>query len=368
MDLDYYKQIERALGPIRQQHLELARSIKLSGLASSGLTGLIQANQHWQDLVSQAMASSDVFENMERTHQTWLDVIKPLQESIAGGLQAAAKLYPLQESIAGGLQAAAKLSLGNVTYWLTVTESLFAGIDFEALRRAVALPAPAFLKLENVVNDVMLTYAKLADSIRTLPDVTYLPDFTLPGATREVFTTGYALNAIQTSGEQDTEMDSSEVQLIAEVEKEISDCISLLRAVEPGLARPYVGAHDALYSGNTDRARHILSSLRELWYHLLRRLAPDDQVLAWAPTNNTELLRDGRPTWRGRILYIFRDLNHAPLTEFVTKDTDALVNLVNLFNHLHELELRLTDEQLRALLLKNDSWLMYILQTWDGTK
>jgi len=40
--------------------------------------------------------------------------------------------------------------------------------------------------------------------------------------------------------------------------------------------------------------------------------------------------------------------------------------LIELFNRVHELETELTDEQLRAILLKTDSWLMYILQISSG--
>jgi len=39
---------------------------------------------------------------------------------------------------------------------------------------------------------------------------------------------------------------------------------------------------------------------------------------------------------------------------------------IELFNRVHELETELTDEQLRAILLKTDSWLMYILQISSG--
>ena len=48
--------------------------------------------------------------------------------------------------------------------------------------------------------------------------------------------------------------------------------------------------------------------------------------------------------------------------------TRALVKLVEFFNRVHELEPELTDEQLRALLLRTDSWLTYILQIWKGTR
>jgi hypothetical protein len=134
------------------------------------------------------------------------------------------------------------------------------------------------------------------------------------------------------------------------------------------LATPYAGARAALGSDNPDRARHILSSLREFWNHLLRQIAPDDQVLAWVPQDETDLLHEGRPTRRARVLYICRNLNHAPLSDFVVHDTRALVKLVEFFNRVHQLESELTDEQLRALLLRTDSWLTYILNIWEGSR
>lgn len=360
--LSVYEQMERAIEPIRRRHLEMTRSIEFSKLASSRLTEIVQANQCWQDLIDQATTSTRAIEDFSRTHQTWLDKIKPMQDSIAQ------------------LQAAAKMSLGDVAYRMTVTERIFAGIDFEAMRRAVALPESAFLKLENVIGDVTLTYEKLAASIRTIPDVTHLPVFILPGATREVFMTGYALDAIYIPDEPDREKDASEVQLITEVEQETSGCIRLLQAVDPALARPYIGAHDALRGRNADRTRHILSSLRELWNHLLRRLAPDERVWPWVDSQGSrerlckkgELLfvKDGKEnlTRGSRVLFVCRNLNHPPLTDFVVQDTHALVKLVEFFNRVHELEPELTDEQLRALLLRTDSWLTYILQIWKGTR
>lgn len=347
--LSIYEQMERSLEPIRRQHLEITRSLELSGLASSRLAEIAQANQRWQDLIDQATASSRVFEDLGHTHQSWLDAIKPMHDSIAQ------------------LQASAKLSLGDVAFRLTVTERLFAGIDFDALRRSVALPEPAFLKIQEAIGGITSTYEHLADSIRSFPELTHLPAYALPGATRELFTTSYALDELYID-EAEEERDASEIQLIAEVEQETSVCIGLLQGIDPALARPYIGAHDALRGKSIDRTRHVLSSLRELWNHLLRRLAPDDAVLSWVPTDEKQLLHDGRPTRRARVLYVCRSLNNAPLSDFVVHDTSALVKLVEVFNRVHELESELTDEQLRALLLRTDSWLTYILQIWEGTR
>jgi hypothetical protein len=97
-------------------------------------------------------------------------------------------------------------------------------------------------------------------------------------------------------------------------------------------------------------------------------LAPDDSVAAWIPgiANQKDLLHEGKPTRRARVLYVCRELNDDPLTDFLMHDTQALVKLIEFFNRVHELETKLTDKQVRAIVLKTDSWLMYILQISAG--
>lgn len=345
--LSIYEQMERSLEPIRRQHLEIVRSLEPT---HSRLAEITQANQHLHDLIEQATISNRVIEDLKNTHQSWLKSSKPMYDNIAQ------------------LQASAKLSLSNVAFQLTVTERLFAGIDFEALKCSVSLPEPAFLKTEEAIVGLTSAYDYLADSIRSFPALTSLPDYTLPGATRELFTTSYALNEIYVADESERERDASEIQLLEEADQETSISIELLMRVDPALARPYKGAHDALRSNSVDRTRHILSSLRELWNHLLRHIAPDDAVLGWVPTDEEVLLHKGKPTRRARVLYVCRGLNNSPLSDFVDHDTSALVKLLEIFNRVHELESELTDEQLRALMLRTDSWLTYILQIWEETR
>ena len=190
----------------------------------------------------------------------------------------------------------------------------------------------------------------------------WLLAFILLGATRESYTASFTLETLPPWNERDE--DETVIQLVTEAELETLGCIDLLQQLDPSLARLYIGARDALHGNNVDRARHILSSLRELWNHLLRRLAPDDLVAAWIPgvSNQKELLYDDKPTRRARVVYVCRELNSDPRTAFLTHDTRALVKLLELFNRVHELETALTDEQLRAILLRTDSWLIYILQ------
>ena len=348
--LNLIEQMERTMEPIRRHQLEINRALEISG-AAARMKDIIDANQHWQDVIEKAAATSRIAERLNASHQSWIERIKPIQNDFSQ------------------IQASASLALCDVSLQLTATERLMAGIDFDAIRNRFQIEMPVISGLESSIAHVAASYGSLAESLQEIPDITRLPNFVLPGATREIYTTSLALEAIHPWDGRDEEDAETEIQLIADAELETVGCIALLQQVDPGLARPYVGARDALNGNNADRARHILSSLRELWNHLLRRLAPDELVSAWIPSNihQQDLLHEGRPTRRARVLYVCRELNNDPLKEFLTHDTRALVKLIELFNRVHELETELTDEQLRAILLKTDSWLMYILQIWTGT-
>ena len=350
--LSVIEQMERTLEPIRRQQLEISRALELSG-AAARIQEIVSANQRWQDLIKQATATSRIAESLSAAHQSWLDTIKPIQHDFSQLSQ---------------LQASAKLALCDTSLRLAATERLMAGIDFDAISSRFQIEVPVITGLESSIAHVAASYGSLAQSLREISDITRLPAFVLPGATREIYTTSFALETLRPWDERDEDEAETEIQFVAEAELETSGCIALLQQVDPGLARPYIGARDALYGNNADRARHILSSLRELWNHLLRRLAPDDLVAAWIPgvSNQKDLLHDGKPTRRARVLYVCRDLNNDPLTDFLMHDTRALVKMIELFNRVHELETALTDEQLRAILLRTDSWLMYILQISSG--
>ena len=349
--LGVVEQMERTMEPIRRHQLAISRTFELSG-AAARMKDIFGANQHLQGIFNQVTATSGIAESFSTAHQSWLDRLKPLHHDFS----------QLQ-------QVSSKLALCDISLQLTATMKFMAGIDFEALRSHFQIKMPVISGLESSIAHVTASYGTLIESLRGISDVTRLPAFVLPGATREIYTTGFALETLRPWDERNDEDAEIENLFIADVERETSGCIALLRQVDLGLARPYIGAHDALNGNNPDRARHILSSLRELWNHLLRRLAPDNLVSTWilGNSNKQALLHEGRPTRRARVLYVCRELNNDPLTEFLMHDSQALVKLIDLFNRVHELETQLTDEQLRAILLKTDSWLMYILQIWAGT-
>ncbi len=257
--LDMYEQIGKTWAPLRQ-HLKLMERIKLDS-AAFRLQELTESHQRLVDIAQKARENFQWVKDIRNTHRTWLESIRPVQDSLAHFRSAI-------EPLAG------------VSQYLTASQKLFAGIDFSAIRQSYALPDSFVIQSQSALANLTQGYTKLTNSIKSLPDLVELPTYTLPGASREIFTTGYAFNRICTD---DIEADEKETALVKVAEQESSMCLALLREINPALEKPYLGARDAFMSDSPDKARHIYASLREMWNHLLRELAPDEKVLSWLP-------------------------------------------------------------------------------------
>jgi hypothetical protein len=136
---------------------------------------------------------------------------------------------------------------------------------------------------------------------------------------------------------------------------------SLLEQLDPALLTPWKGAKAAVDSANPDRGRHVCVSVRELTTHVLHRVAPDDRVIAWV--EDTHLLHDGRPTRRARLLYLCRGVNHEPLSDFVETDITSHICFLDAIQRgTHGLTFGATDQQVRALLNRAETLLLFVLR------
>ena len=121
------------------------------------------------------------------------------------------------------------------------------------------------------------------------------------------------------------------------------------------------GARDSAISNNPDRARHVTTSVRELFTQVLHALAPDDELRAWS--TNEQHFHNNRPTRRARLLYICRHINCDPLTRFVEDDVRAALSFVDSLNAgTHVVESRLTESQLVSIVSRMESLLVFLLQ------
>ena len=113
------------------------------------------------------------------------------------------------------------------------------------------------------------------------------------------------------------------------------------------------GAKHSLYSDNPDRIRHFITSLRELFNHVLHILAPDESSAPWL--EGTNHFHDGRPTRQGRLLYICRNMTGSDkaFAKFMKADVESAVALIAMFQSgTHKIKSEYTEAELEMILLR----------------
>ena len=78
-------------------------------------------------------------------------------------------------------------------------------------------------------------------------------------------------------------------------------------------------------------------------------------------SRDSTLIHNGRPTRRAKIQYLLRGMNNDPLTKFIEVDTDAMLELYQLYGRLHGLKTGVTEKQLRVITFKTECYLEYVL-------
>lgn len=140
----------------------------------------------------------------------------------------------------------------------------------------------------------------------------------------------------------------------------------LLKILDTQLISLLDGARQSLESTNPDRIRHFSASLRELFTHVMHKLAPDEDVKNWS--SSPAHYDNGRPTRRARLLYICRSWNREPFSDFLEKDVEAATKLLTLFQKgTHGVSPNFTDDQLRVMLVRMECTLRFLLVIWRET-
>lgn len=266
------------------------------------------------------------------------------------------------ESIGASLQYSelAALSANSI-----LASSALAGIDINRLGTAFRIP-------EDIRNSFASTFENLSTSYRDLIQSFEFPEtslYILPPTISYYppveFVNSVTLAALSIEGRTS---DESEVY---DWQQEIADenfgsVVELLEKYNPDWVPMLEGAKVAIQSATPDKARHSVTSLRELCTHILQHLSPDDEIRAWSTSD--EDFHEGRPTRKGRLRFITRHINHGPFTKFVTKDIDSLNEVFNLFQPgTHSVTTPFTDEQIHALIARVEGTIMFLLQL-DNTK
>ncbi|MFZ1336833.1 MAG: hypothetical protein WAR99_15500, partial [Saprospiraceae bacterium] len=133
------------------------------------------------------------------------------------------------------------------------------------------------------------------------------------------------------------------------------------------LLNMWKGAIESITSNNPDRVRQSTSSLRELFTHLMKALAPDKEIRIW--TQDAGYYHNNNPTRRARLHFIFKNINLAPLNDFVEKEVEAMLAFIDVFQKtVHSLESKINETQLLSLKSKAESTIKYLLQVHFAKK
>lgn len=151
-----------------------------------------------------------------------------------------------------------------------------------------------------------------------------------------------------------------------EIQAETTDALNrLLYELNPDFILMREGALKALNSDNPDRVRHFIISLRELFTHVLHCLSPDDEFGKW--DDEKKYYDNGRPTRKGRLLYICRNLNQEPFDDFVQKDIASALSILNFFQQgTHQISCPYTPVQIAALIVRMEATLRFMLEIWKA--
>lgn len=180
----------------------------------------------------------------------------------------------------------------------------------------------------------------------------------------EYYTGANLLEAISTNEDNDdADEELTKNEIIYENEYNLN---TFLPKINSGLLKMWKGSVEAFNSNNSDKARHFMVSLRELFTHVMHDLAPDEEISGW--TTNTDYFDKGRPTRKARLHYIYRNVSNGPFNKFVDRDVEATLTFIGIFQQgTHGIDNPFTEKQLAAIKSKAESTLKFLLEIHFST-
>lgn len=229
-------------------------------------------------------------------------------------------------------------------------------VPWDSIGSLTRIDPSEFLGMKDCFTGLTQSYRSLARSFEE-KEIASFPSVVSSGPSLEILASVRVMESIspRVDGERSEECGPG---FEGEIEGDIE---GLIEAFNPGLRTALLGAKKALRSDNPDRCRHVTISCREAVTHTLHGLAPDRSVRSW--TNDPSHFHVGRPTRAARVLYICRSINHGPFSAFMDADVRAQVEFIDLFQKgTHSLDAPFTDEQLRALIIRTESLIRFLIQ------
>jgi len=256
------------------------------------------------------------------------------------------------------ITSAAKLSLGSEL----ALERLHLR-RLEALNESLSKP---FSQVRKTITDLSREFSEHLQGFGAGADFFSATRVVAQAPARELFLGSYSLDAIApVESDEEGEGATAAVAPLAEIGDECASEVrgvlpDILASVDPAFVQLWEGARGALESDNPERIRHFSTSFRDLFTHLLHRLAPTHAIRAWS--TNKDDFHKNKPTRRARLRYICRNVDGEHFRKFVALDIDAVLQLLQLFQQgTHELQSSLTTSQLAVMRLRMEATFIFVI-------
>jgi hypothetical protein len=193
-------------------------------------------------------------------------------------------------------------------------------------------------------------YRNVLESVGTKPNWLYEAPIVAKLPALEYYTSSQILRLV-------SDEDISVEEVAEETKKSASDnsdyLLQYLPMLDDDLPMMWHGAVHALRSDNPDKIRHFITSLRELFTHVLHMLAPDEAFARW----DTEKAHydNGKPTRHGRLLFICRNMTGSDVVfaKFMKNDVDSAISLIRMFQSgTHKIKSNYSPQELELILIR----------------
>jgi hypothetical protein len=345
-------------------------------------SALPELSSSYRSAIASLQPAFDGFRDFEH-HSSAMALLADAHSSLSGLMSRQADIESIvrasislsphwQESVAayrGFAEQTAAAELALKSHYATLAEAAFLAqerllrVPWESIGSATQIAAGEFSGISERFTTLTDTYRSLVQSFEEREHfMASFPPIISGGPPLEILTSARVLDALSRLPSKE-EHSQIEGQIESDLEDEIEASLDeLLAGLSPKLRSVWLGAKGALRSGNPDRGRHVVVSLRELVTHVLHALAPDGAMQAW--TTDPEHFHDGRPTRAARVLFVCRGVNHGPFASFISADVRASIEFLALFQRgTHELSIVFSEDQLRALVARTESLLRFLLLT-----
>lgn len=254
------------------------------------------------------------------------------------------------------LQSDLLLGLGRIQEEAAFALGLQARIE-ESISGMTLSPGIANLldgldQLSDVGERIWTRYADHPEALKAAPEfLRAAPSHFVAAASR---TTGLIITGDEGFAEED-----------GLLRTEAGEIEERLKKINPALVIPYRGALKAFRRRDDDYIRQVAASLRELFVHLLREIAPDPAIALW---NASLMPAEGKVPYRARLTYVFRAAAGSRAYARMTKnDIDHVLQNFYLLEGegVHKLESDLEYEEVRLLVARCEYGLLVVLRAHE---